>query len=158
MSVYLCECGEFGVNLAWYLMGMDCCVPLSEAACQSRRHLTAVSHSTYLHKGADRLAAGMGTAVAVTHMTSLVPIQTTWLLQGQACVTLILPLPIHLPLHYIWNLVEYMYSDPSLMCKCVCVSLSISVEIKSLLCLGGNKSVYVTIYFCLYLSIYLWRE
>ncbi len=48
-------------------MGMDCCVPLSEAACQSRRHLTAVSHSTYLHKGADRLAAGVGTTVAVTH-------------------------------------------------------------------------------------------
>ncbi|XP_063856045.1 uncharacterized protein LOC135097873 isoform X7 [Scylla paramamosain] len=38
---------------------------------------------------------------------------------GQACVILTLPLPLHLPLHYIWNLVEYMYSDPSLMCLVV---------------------------------------
>ncbi|XP_063854962.1 uncharacterized protein LOC135097132 isoform X2 [Scylla paramamosain] len=76
-------------------------------------------HLHFVSPGADRLAAGVGTAVAVTHMTSLVPIQTTWLPQGQACVTLTLPLPIHLPLHYIWNLVEYMYSDPSLMCLVV---------------------------------------
>ncbi|XP_063855143.1 uncharacterized protein LOC135097263 [Scylla paramamosain] len=48
----------------------------------------------------------------------LVGISTLSLL-GQACVTLTLPLPIHLPLHYIWNLVEYMYSDPSLMCLVV---------------------------------------
>ncbi|XP_063856046.1 uncharacterized protein LOC135097873 isoform X8 [Scylla paramamosain] len=39
--------------------------------------------------------------------------------EGQACVILTLPLPLHLPLHYIWNLVEYMYSDPSLMCLVV---------------------------------------
>ncbi|XP_063855699.1 uncharacterized protein LOC135098144 isoform X5 [Scylla paramamosain] len=76
-------------------------------------------HLHFVSPGADRLAAGVGTAVAVTHMTSLVPIQTTWLPEGQACVTLTLPLPIHLPLHYIWNLVEYMYSDPSLMCLVV---------------------------------------
>ncbi|XP_063854658.1 uncharacterized protein LOC135096830 isoform X2 [Scylla paramamosain] len=76
-------------------------------------------HLHFVSPGADRLAAGVGTAVAVTHMTSLVPIQTTWLPQGQACVILTLPLPLHLPLHYIWNLVEYMYSDPSLMCLVV---------------------------------------
>ncbi|XP_063854659.1 uncharacterized protein LOC135096830 isoform X3 [Scylla paramamosain] len=67
-----------------------------------------------------QLAAQVSVVPAGWHLHFVSPgNQTTWLPQGQACVILTLPLPLHLPLHYIWNLVEYMYSDPSLMCLVV---------------------------------------